>query len=184
MTRKSNRRVVTALAAVVLAGTLAACSGGQPGAAAVVGDRVIPVSDVDTATRELADVLQGVTPTSITGVLVQEPLVAAVAEDAGVGVSDQQAAQVLAQGLEGMGADGDREFSDSSLAVMRYVLELNAVQQLSDAQDRIAELQDQIASLDFTISPRFGTRAENGTIGTTTHPWLVVSDTAGAAVVP
>lgn len=184
MTRKSNRRVVSALAAVALAGTLAACSGGQPGAAAVVGDRVIPVSDVDAATRELADVLQGVTPASVVGVLIQEPLVAAVAEDAGVGVSDQQAAEVLAQGLETAGADSDREFSASSLTVARYVLELQAVQQLSDAQDRIAELQDGIVSLDFTINPRFGTPIENGMIGATTYPWLVVSDTAGEAVAP
>lgn len=167
--------------AAALVAALAACSGGQPGAAAVVGDRVVSSDDVDTATRELADVLQGVTQSAIVGVLVQEPLVVGAAQDAGVGVSPEQADDALQQQVAAAGGDEDREFSESSVDVMRYVLSLQALQGASDAEQRLTALQEDLSSLDFEINPRFGSRTDQGTIGATTYPWLVAQDAAADA---
>lgn len=175
------RRVVPVVGALVVAGTLAACSGGEPGAAAVVDGRSVPTSDVETATRELADVLQGVTQSTVLGVLIQEPTIAAHAADAGVGISDQQALDALDQQVEASGGTAGREFSEPSVTVMRYVLQIGALQETDDAQQVLADLQEDLSALDFTVNPRFGTAGENGTVGETTYPWLVTAAPAAPA---
>jgi hypothetical protein len=182
VTRKSNRRVLTTIGAVALAGVLAACGGGQPGAAAVVGDRVVRASDVDTATRELADVLQGVTQSAVVGVLVQEPVIRRHAVEAGVAVTAEQAREALDAQVEAAGLDGDREFSDTSVTVMRYVMQIQRLQDSDDADQVLTDLQADLGSLEFTVSPRYGSAGENGTIGTTTYPWLVPAADDAAAV--
>ncbi|VTR78129.1 hypothetical protein [Cellulomonas hominis] len=174
--------MLTTIGAVALAATLAACGGGQPGAAAVVGDRVVRASDVDTATRELADVLQGVTQSAIVGVLVQEPVIARHAEDAGVGVSTEQAEETLDAQVVAAGGQAGREFSDASVTVMRYVMEIQGLQDSDDAEQALTDLQADLGALDFTVSPRYGTAGENGTIGTTTYAWLVPAADDAAAV--
>jgi hypothetical protein len=166
--------VIGALAVVA---SLAACSGGQPGAAAVVGDRVVRVSDVDTATRELTDVLQGVTAPAVVGVLVQEPVVVDEAADAGLGVSQEQARDALAQQAEQAGVSGDRTFSAPSVAVMRYVLAFGALQQSAD-EARLTGLKDRLTALDVTVSPRYGSVDALGT--PETYPWLVPTATSTA----
>lgn len=176
MTRKTVRRTVSVLGVLAVAGSLAACGGGRPGAAAVVDGRSIPVSDVDAATRELGPVLQGVTSSAILGTLVQEPTVAAVAEDAGVGVSDEQARDALQQQAAAAGGDESQDFSPASVTVMRYVLEVQALQGAPDAEGTLTSLQEALGGLDLTVNPRFGTADELGTIGTTTYPWLVSAD--------
>lgn len=176
----SNRRVVAVLGAVVLAGTLAACSGGQPGAAAIVGDRVIPTSDVDTASRELAGIFQDVPPSAFLSVLVQEPVVRAHAEEAGLGVSVQQAQDQLAQAAASAGGDEDQEFSPASVTVMRYALEMSVLQQAPEGQAISSAILDELTSQDVTINPRYGSLAEDGTIGVTTYPWLVASNDVAA----
>ncbi|WP_454051193.1 hypothetical protein [Cellulomonas sp. Marseille-Q8402] len=184
MTRKSIRRVVPVVGALVVVSALAACSGGRPGAAAVVDGRTIPTSDVETATSELADVLQGVTQATVLGVLVQEPTIAAHAPEAGVGVSDQQARDALDQQAEASGGAAGQEFSEPSVAVMRYVLQIDALQQAGDAQQVVADLQEDLADLDVTVNPRFGTAGENGTVGETTYPWLVAAPETAPAPAP
>lgn len=176
MTRKSYRRAVPVIGALAVVATLAACSGGQPGAAAVVGDRVVRVSDVDTATRELAGVLQGVTAPVVVAVLAQEPVVVEQAADAGLGVSDEQARAALEQQVrdaaaaQGQDAGTDLTFSPPSVAVMRYALAFGALQESGDEAD-LAELQDSLAALDITLNPRYGSTDAPGT--PTTYPWLV-----------
>lgn len=184
VTRKSYRRVVPALGALAVVAALTACGGGRPGAAAVVGDRVVPVSAVDSATTELGDVLQGVSQSAILEVLVQEPVVTALTEDAGVALSDEQVRDALDQQVAAAGGDADREFSASSVAVMRYVLGLNALQQTADPQQLMVTLQDDLTALDVTVSPRYGTPGDLGRITPTVYPWLVAGTDADAAVVP
>lgn len=179
MTRKSYRRAVPVIGALAVVASLAACSGGQPGAAAVVGDRVVRVSDVDTATRELTDVLQGVTAPAVVGVLVQEPVVVEQAADAGLGVSEEQARDALTQQAEQAGAGSDLAFSAPSVAVMRYVLALGALQQSAD-EARLTDLRDRLADLDVTISPRYGSAEAPGT--PVAYPWLV--PTASSTATP
>ncbi|HYQ76787.1 hypothetical protein [Cellulomonas sp.] len=183
MTRKTVRRTVSAVGVLAVAGALAACGGGRPGAAAVVDGRSIPTSEVETATQELGPVLQGVSASAILGVLIQEPTVAAAASDAGVAVSDEQAADALDQQVEAAGGDA-QEFSPASVRVMRYLLEIQGLQGASDADTLLASLQEDLGSLDFTVNPRFGSADELGTVGTTTYPWLVSADGATATPAP
>ncbi|MCG7287815.1 hypothetical protein MHY85_17770 [Cellulomonas sp. ACRRI] len=184
MTRKTVRRTVSAVGVLAVAGVLAACGGGRPGAAAVVDGRSIPTSDVETATRELGPVLQGVTSSAILGVLVQEPTVAAAAADAGVAVSDEQAADALDQQVAAAGGEAGQEFSPTSVTVMRYLLEIQAMQGADDADTLLASLQEDLGSIDFTVNPRFGSADELGTIGTTTYPWIVSADGTAATTAP
>jgi hypothetical protein len=165
-------RTITAAGAVLLVGALTACSGGRPGAAAVIdGDRVVPVSDVDSATSELSTLLSGVSPSTILGVLILEPVFGEVAADHDVAVSPDEA---RAQ-LEALTDSGDQTFSDASVAVMTYVLELNALQQVEDTDAVSAELTAAQAALDIEVNPRFGSIGADGTIADTTYDWIVAS---------
>ncbi|GIG36626.1 hypothetical protein [Cellulomonas pakistanensis] len=174
---------MSALGVLTVAGALAACGGGRPGAAAVVDGRSIPTADVQDATRELADVLQGVSSSAILGVLVQEPTVRALTEEAGVAVGEDTAADALAEQAEVVGAAG-QEFSPASVTVMRYLLEIEALQGASDAEVLLATLQEDLGALDLTVNPRFGTADEVGTVGATSYPWLVSADGADATPAP
>lgn len=182
MTRKSNRRVVAVIGAVALAGTLAACSEGQPGAAAVVDGRVISASDVDTATRELSGLLQGVSPSAILTVLIFEPIIGEHVAEAGMGVTDQQAEDFLAQQAAAQDVTLDGDLSAPSVAVGRYLMEITALQQSDDGGAAVqAAVSEDYAAADVTVNPRFGTLDESGTIGATVYPWLVqAQDTAVA----
>ncbi len=173
-TSARRTRAVGAAGAVLLVGALTACSGGQPGAAAVVdGDRVVPVSDVDSATRELADVLQGVTPAAITQVLVQEPVITEVAEDEGVGISPDQVDDFFDQAVEQAGLTGDPTFGDASRRVARFVLARTALQNLTDATAAAQAISDKTADMKVDISPRYGSIGSDGVVGATTYDWLV-----------
>lgn len=184
MTRKTVRRTVSVVGVLAVAGVLAACGGGRPGAAAVVDGRSIPTSEVETATQELGPVLQGVSASAILGVLIQEPTVAAAASDAGVAVSDEQAADALDQQVAAAGGEAGQEFSPASVTVMRYLLEIQGLQGASDADTRLASLQEDLGALDFTVNPRFGTADDLGTVGTTAYPWIVSADGASPTPAP
>ncbi len=172
-------RVLTALGAVGLAAGLAACSG-QPGAAAVVDGRAIPVSDVQDATTELSPFFQGVTPTAMLAVLVQEPVLRDFLESEDAGVSPDQADAALSQLVEQSGGEAGTEFSDASRAVVRYTLEYSALQDLGTSAD-IDKFTQAMADLDLEVSPRYGSLDDGNVIAETTYPWIVpATDTASS----
>lgn len=182
MTRKSNRRVVAVIGAVALAGTLAACSGGQPGAAAVVGDRVVRTADVDTATRELAALLQNVSPSAVLTVLMIEPILAEHVSEAGMGVTDQQAEDFLVEQATAQDITLDGDLSAPSVAVGRYLMEITALQGSDDGGAAVqAAVSEDYAAQKITVNPRFGTVDETGAIGATSYPWLVTTQDAAVA---
>jgi hypothetical protein len=170
----SIRRVVPVLGALVVAGALAACSGGQPGAAAVVGDRAVATSDVETATRELAAVYGEGAPSSTVVLisLVQSPFVAAAAEDAGAAVSEQQARDGLAADAEAAGVPAD-DFSAAAVDVVRTSLTVQALADSPAAAQAQAAIAEDLSAQDLRLNPRFGTVDADGAITTTDYPWLV-----------
>ncbi|GEL45818.1 hypothetical protein CHO01_09340 [Cellulomonas hominis] len=180
VTRKSNRRVVAVLGAVALAGSLAACSGGQPGAAAVVDGRVIRTTDVDRATRELSGVFPGLTSSAVVTVLLVEPLISAHASDAGIGVSDEQAVEALQAQAEQQGVELAGDLSGASVSVARYALESSALQQSDQGADIQQAVSEDLAAADVTVNPRFGTVGEGNVPGPTSYPWLVTAATEGS----
>jgi hypothetical protein len=171
--------VLTALGAVGLAAGLAACSG-QPGAAAVVDGRAIPVSDVQDAQTELSPFFQGVTPSAMLAVLVQEPVLRAFLEEEDAGISQDQAETALSQLVEQSGGDPDAQFSEASRAVVRYTLEYSALQQLGTSAD-IEKFTQALTDLDLQVSPRFGSVDTGNVISPTTYPWIVLATDAASS---
>ena len=91
---RAGVRAAGVLVALVTTAGLAGCAG-QPGAAAVVDGTPIPTADVQAALTELSPYYQGATTTNLLAVLVQEPTVVELAEEKGVGVSDEDAQALL-----------------------------------------------------------------------------------------
>jgi hypothetical protein len=176
VTQVSVRRVVPALGALVVAGALAACNGGQPGAAAVVGDRAVPTSDVETATRELAAVYGEAAPSSTVVLisLVQSPFVEAAAEEAGAAVSEQQARAGLAADAEEAGVPAG-DFSAAAVDVVRTSLTVQALSASPDAAEAEAAVSAALSAQDLRLNPRFGSVDAQGAITTTDYPWLVAA---------
>lgn len=167
------RRVGVLLAGGVAAGVLAGCAG-QPGAAAVVDGTTIPTSDVRVASDELRPYLQDVSPSNVLTVLVHEPTIVAIAEENGVGVSDEEAAELLESVAKQRDPEADATFSQPSLDVARYSLAYTRLQGLEDAQEVLGDAQDRIAQLDVEVNPRFGSTDDVNTIvAPTARPWIV-----------
>lgn len=181
MTRKSYRRVVPALGALAVAATLAACGGGQPGAAAVVGDRSVPTSQVEDVTRELGAIVGDAAPsaTSVVIALAQAPAVLAHTADAGLGYSDQQARAELAAQTDG--ADpGD--FAPATVTYVRTTAAIQALQSAPDAAAIATAISEELSADGIEFNPRFGTLTDEGAVVATTYPWLVA--TQGEAPTP
>src|SRR5690554_3919832 len=85
-----------AIAAVLVAGLLAGCSE-QPGVAAVVGDRTITQDELDTASAELTPILNTVDQNALLLALVLGTEVLPTAEEHGVAVSAEAAAEQMDQ---------------------------------------------------------------------------------------
>lgn len=171
------RRVGVLVAGGVAAGVLAGCAG-QPGAAAVVDGTAIPTSDVRVASDELRPYLQDVSPSNVLTVLVHEPTIVAVAEENGVGVSEEEAAELLDSVAQQRDPEADTTFSRPSLDVARYSLAYTRLQGLENAQEVLADAQDRIAELDVEVNPRFGSTDDVNTIvPPTARPWIVVPQT-------
>lgn len=163
------------------AGALAGCSGGQPGAAAVVGDRAVATSDVETATRELATVYGEGAPSSTVVLvsLVQSPFVEAAAADAGAAVSEQQARDGLAADAEAAGVPADG-FSAAAVDVVRTSLAVQALAASPDAAQAQTAIAEDLAAQDLRLNPRFGSVDAQGAIVPTDYPWLVAPAAAPA----
>lgn len=166
------RRVAVALALVASgAVALTACSG-QPGAAAVVDGQVITPTEVQQVLDELGPYLQSATTSSVLTILVQEPAVAAVAEEHGVAVSDSDAQDALSKVAAADGKDGS-DFSDASLTVAKFSVAYNQLTQLDDADAINDELVARVADLDVEVNPRFGTLdAGNFVSDPSVRPWI------------
>jgi hypothetical protein len=175
-------RVVGVLVGVAAVAVLAGCSGGEPGAAAVVDGTAIPTADVRTAKDELGPYLQAVTSLNVLNVLVQAPTVVALADKEGVGVSDQDAQALLASIATQNGAKGTPTFSEPSLTVAKYSIAYNNLQGLPNAKDVASKLSEEIAALDVTVNPRFGDVGDDNAIAApTTQPWIVTPKAAGGS---
>lgn len=168
------RRVGVLVAGGVAAGVLAGCAG-QPGAAAVVDGTAIPTSDVRLASDELRPYLQDVSPSNVLTVLVHEPTITAIAEENGVGVSDEEAVELLDSVAQQRDSEARVTFSQPSIDVARYSLAYTRLQDLPDAQEVLGDALARIGELDVEVNPRFGSADDANTIvGPTTRPWIVV----------
>ncbi|MGV8967014.1 MAG: hypothetical protein ACOH2F_12120 [Cellulomonas sp.] len=181
----AGRRGASALLAVgVLVAGLSGCSG-QPGAAAVVDGDAISVAELQTATSDLEPYLQNVSQSSVLMVLVATPVFDRAASAAGVGVSTQEAKDLLDQAAKAAQDSGKapartEPFSDAAVEVARFTLLQQNIQGLPNGQEVTAKITDELGSLDAKINPRYG-KADfaTGAITPTTYPWIVAAPAVG-----
>jgi len=176
------RVLVGGAVAAALAGGLASCSDGEPGAAAVVDGTAIPTSDVRTAKKELDPYLQAVTSLNVLTVLVQAPTVVGIADKEGVGVSDEDARELLDSIAEQSGTKNRPTFSEPSLTVAKYSIAYNNLQALPNAKDVATRIDEDLRTLDITVNPRFGELADGNQISAPSRqPWIVEPKAAGGS---
>lgn len=174
--------VLLALGALVLG--LSGCAG-QPGAAAVVDGKTISVVELQHATTDLAPYLQNVTQASVLMVLVAAPTFDQAAAAAGVGVSTQEAEDLLDQAAKaavdaGTTSARTTRFSDAAVEVARFTLLQQNIQSLPNAADVTKQITDDLATLDAEVNPRYGTAdLSTGSITPAAYPWLVAAPAAG-----
>jgi hypothetical protein len=162
--------VLVALTAVV---GLAGCAG-QPGAAAVVDGTVISASDVEAALTELSPYYQGATTTNLLAVLVQEPTVVELAEEKGVGVSDDDAQALLDRVVDQKVEGATATFTEPSMAVARYSIAYSNLEGLPDASDMGEEIDSRLRELDIEVNPRFASLQDGFHIAAPAPlPWIV-----------
>ena len=171
-----------ALGALVLG--LSGCSG-QPGAAAVVDGETVSVADLQAATSDLTPYLQNVTQSSVLMVLVAAPTFDRAASAAGVGVSTQEAKDLLDKAAKsaadaGTQAPRTTPFSDAAVEVARFTLLQQNIQGLPNGAEVTAQITKELGALDAQVNPRYGeVDLAAGTITPSAYPWIVATPAAG-----
>ena len=155
MTR-TLRRLVVAIA-VPVALLVAGCGTPQSGAAAVVGDRRIPISEVQDAYRDIT-VLVGqdlqATQADMLTFLILEPFLTKAAADAGQGVSEDDATKVFDEVRERLPNP-----SPGALLVARAVAARERLQSTlpADQVQRVFEgIIKELQAEKVEINPRYG----------------------------
>ncbi|MCR6687997.1 hypothetical protein [Cellulomonas sp.] len=176
----ARRRAYALAGAGLTAAALAGCAG-TPGAAAVADGRVIPASDVRVAMQELGALGGQISVASVTSVLVQEPIVAELGEQYGVGASDEEAAALLDQSAtQADPGAAPGTYSEPTLAIARYTLVTGELSELENADEVIAAFTERLDALDLEVNPRYGT-ADGGNVGApAAWPWIITPVEAGS----
>lgn len=174
MSRTAIRMLVGALLAVTV---LAGCSV-RPGAAAVVDGRVISQDELARTQEELGPLLQNPTPSQVLTVLILEPAFVDAAEKNGLGVSTDDARKLLESSAKQNSLTDVPDWGSGALAVARFSLANSALQNLSNASDVLAAVNDQIAKEDVSVNPLYGTWDGSGEgVKALTFPWIAGSAT-------
>lgn len=172
---RPSRRGLGSLVLVVAAFGLTACGNGtgvgdRISAAAVVGDDVISVQELQSAYSEINEVTGGsYTQQDILAWLMLEPLAVVDAADQGVAVSEDDARAALDQGRSNASADSDPAatptveagtYSDATIAAVRGLLAVQNVGQQLQEETAIKTwyggLLDQLEAENVEVSPRYG----------------------------
>jgi hypothetical protein len=156
--------VAASALAAVLALTLSGCGAREAGAAATVGDRRIPVSDVQSAYQDIVQLVgpdQGITQTQILNLLILEPYLTDAAAALGRGVSDQDARMdVKAAGKPQDAA----QMSKAAIEVWRATMANSALQSTdrprADIDATWAGIGKQLKAAGVHVNPRYGAGIE------------------------
>jgi len=153
---RTLRRLIVAIA-VPVALLVAGCGTPQAGAAAVVGDRRIPISTVQEAYRDIT-VLVGqdlqATQADMLTFLIIEPYLSAAAAKVGQGVSEDDAMEAFAEVKDRL-----PDPSPGALQVARAVTARDRIQttlEPAQAQQVFESVVDEIRAAEVEVNPRFG----------------------------
>jgi hypothetical protein len=176
---RTTRRIAAAAIAAALAAALTACSPEQTGAAATVGSRTVSISDLHDA---VADVKTGNPDLAqVEGLdryllfdLIAAPYLLEAASNAGLGVSEAEAAAALP------------EKKDADANAVRALQTKIAFQNLRQANnvEALESVRKQLEQAGVTVNPRFGsfdpagvTEVNTPTIVDQQPNWLVATPT-------
>ena len=177
-----TRRALSSAGLVVLAVALVAGCTGQPGAAAIVDGRRISVAEVQQGTRELAPYYSSVDQKSVLILLIGAPSIEAVAEEAGMGVSVQQAQDQLATTAKTAGTSPAPTFGTAAVEVIRFSLAQKALEAAPNAAVLVAKVNDRLTALRPDVNPRYGAvDLSKGAVTDIAYPWLVTPSDASTA---
>lgn len=161
-----SRPRVAALAvalAIGLAPVLSGCGTTQAGAAAIVGERRISVTELQTATAELKQLVKDpaqITQELVLGWLIANPAAVQVATEKGQAISRDDALRTFSQANFRSSAGGTTPSDISVTAVQTaFALQLLAGQDVDPATAK-ANIDQVIADLKadkVTVNPRYGT---------------------------
>ncbi len=156
------RPLLALVAVAAIAPVLSACTAAsQAGTAAVVGDRKIPVSDLQDATRDIQAVLgpdAGITQADILYYMIIAPYATQEAAARNVGVSPND---VLVWERQTAGSNGSGEVPELSPAAVDTMQGALSLQRLSSLQttafdSAYAELKTSLTSAGVDVNPRYG----------------------------
>jgi hypothetical protein len=196
-TRSGGGAVVLA-ASLALAPLLSACSNTQAGAAAVVGDRRITVSDLQTATSEVSTIVgdpSQVNQQLVLGWLIAHPYVVQVATEQGHGVSPQDALGYFTR-AKFTNAQGGTKPSEASIEAVQSAVALSLLtgQQTATPESAKKATDEVLADLKAAhvkVNPRYGTfdykwdeQTQSFTLSPRSPDWLQPTQPAQPAATP
>jgi hypothetical protein len=170
-----TRRVVAAVLCVAATVGLAACNTAEIGAAAVVGDHRITVADLQEQVSDLADSLpdsagatgdQSTAQHAILQRMIQSELLALVAAEEGVEVSEADIDAFVDEQVLAQAPDGDigpllaqNNLTEDSLrdAVRDQLMAAELTERLGGQEQLVEVLTAKADEIGVTVSPRYGT---------------------------
>ena len=170
-----SRRALAAVLCVLAGASLAACNTEQIGAAAVVGDLQISVVELQEEVSELADSQpdsmgatgdQSAAQHTILERMIQSKLLAAVAAEEGVEVSEADIDAFIDEQIVSQAPDGDigpllaqNSLTETSLRpfVRDQLIATELIDELGGQEELIQVLTEKADEIGVTVSPRYGT---------------------------
>jgi hypothetical protein len=155
------RPLLALVAAAAIAPALSACSvTSEAGTAAIVGDREIPVSDLQQATRDIQGVLgadAGITQGDVLYYMIIAPYATREAAARNVGVSPNDVL-VWERQTVGNGPGGVPQLSSAAVETMQGALSLQRLSALQPTAFETAydELRTSLTSAGVEVNPRYG----------------------------
>ncbi|HEY3436046.1 MAG TPA: hypothetical protein VGK35_00040 [Actinotalea sp.] len=184
--RRSSRALAGVTALVLVGAALLGGCSARPGVAAVVGDRTISQSELETAQKDLLTVVAKADASNVLSALVAAPFFIDAAAENGVGVSADEARaaiekeQVSAQASAGSDAGAPATvvtpvpLGDDAVQIIQFSMALDKIRTLSDADTIITGVTDKIAATHLDVNPRYGQMDPGtGSITPLALPWIV-----------
>jgi hypothetical protein len=198
LSRRSGGAAVVLAASLALTPLLGACGGTQAGAAAIVGDRRITVSELQTATAEVRSIVgdpSQVTQELVLGWLIAHPYVMQVATEQGRGVSPQDAEGFFTR-AKFTNAQGGTTPSEASIEAVQtaYALSVLTGQDTSTPETAKKATDEVLADLKAAhveVNPRYGRfdyrwddQTQSFTLSPRSSNWLQPTQPAQPAATP
>lgn len=160
----------------------------QAGAAAVIGDRRISVSDVQDGYNDIVPLVgadAGVTQAQILNLLILEPYLTEAASDLGLGVSTEDAKLSLSSS----GSIDTDDLTASGIEVWRANLANSALQtdrSTKEINATYTAIEKELKAADVEINPRYGDGIDYSTFTITqsTPNWVESTATPTATATP